>query len=114
MNNKDQIILDKLIERIQRTLTYCSHHTYLDFEQDTMLQEACVFNILQIGKLSKQALSQSFVEAHPEIPWRQMYGLRNHIVRGYEGVRLNIVWDTITQDFPTLLLQLEDVRSKLK
>ena len=52
------------------------------------------FNILQIGELSRNALNDDFKDAHPEIPWRQMYGLRNRIVHDYEDVRLKIVWDT--------------------
>lgn len=38
-----------------------------------------------------------------------MYGLRNHIVHGYEGIMLNIVYDTITGDFPPLLERLRAI-----
>jgi len=112
-SEKDRAVLRRMIERIERTLSYCSNRSYLDFEQDTMLQEACVFNVLQIGELSKQGLSESFVSAHPQIPWRQMYGLRNRIVHGYEGITLNIVYDTITLDFPALLDQLKKLEENV-
>ena len=36
-----------------------------------------------------------------------MRGMRNRIVHDYEGVRLEIVWDTIQNDFPELLRKLE-------
>jgi uncharacterized protein with HEPN domain len=67
------------------------------------------FNVLQIGELSRNALNDDFKDAHPEIPWRQMYGLRNRIVHDYEGVRLKIVWDTITQDFKPVRDQLQTI-----
>ena len=67
------------------------------------------FNVLQIGELSRNALNDVFKDAHPEIPWRQMYGLRNRIVHDYEGVRLKIVWDTITQDFKPVRDQLQTI-----
>lgn len=38
-----------------------------------------------------------------------MYGLRNRIVHGYEGILLNIVFDTITCDFPSLLERLRAI-----
>ena len=38
-----------------------------------------------------------------------MYGLRNRIVHGYEGIMLNIVYDTITCDFPPLLERLRAI-----
>ncbi len=105
-NEKDKIVLQKMVERIQRTIQYCSGRTYVDFEDEIMLQEACVFNILQIGEMAKQKLSPAITEANLMIPWKQIYGLRNRIVHGYEGVRLNIVWDTIQEDFPVLLEQI--------
>ena len=106
-SEKDCAVLGKIVERIRRILSYCGEQTYESFEANTMLQEACVFNILQIGELSKHSLSDELTQRHPEIPWRQMNGLRNHIVHGYEAVRLNIVWDTIVDDFPPLLTLLQ-------
>ena len=108
-NEKNCIIIQKIIDRIERSINYCKDYSFDDFENNTMMQEACVFNILQIGELSKQNLCESFIKAHTEIPWKQIYGLRNRIVHGYEGVRLNIVWDTIVDDFPILLEQLKTI-----
>ncbi len=108
-SEKDFVVLRRLIERIERTLSYCQGQTYEGFERNTMLQEACVFNVLQIGELAKTGLSESFIGSHPQIPWRQMYGLRNRIVHGYEGIMLNIIWDMITEDFPALLDQLHAI-----
>ncbi len=54
---------------------------------DTKLAEACVFNLSQRGELCK-VVEDDFAAAHPEIPWREMYGLRNRIVHDYEGVNL--------------------------
>ena len=66
-------------------------------------REACVFNLLQIGELAHRGLEDSFIAAHPNLPWRQIYGMRNRIVHDYDGVRLQIVWQTITEDFPPLI-----------
>lgn len=107
--NNDAAVLSRIMERMARTLRYCEGRTCEDFEHDLMLQEACVFNVLQIGELTKKGLSDAFIEAHPDIPWRQMYGLRNRIVHGYEGIMLNIVYDTITCDFPPLLERLRAI-----
>lgn len=66
-----------------------------------MLVEACVFNLGQIGELS-HAVDDAFIEAHPAIPWAEMYGLRNRIVHDYEGVNLILVWEIISRDIPEL------------
>lgn len=83
--SNDAAVLARIMER---TLRYCEGRSCEDFERDLMLQEACVFNVLQIGELTKKGLSDAFIQAHPDIPWRQMYGLRNRIVHGYEGILL--------------------------
>ena len=51
----------------------------------------------------------SFTDALPEIPWREMYGLRNRIVHDYEGVNLKLVWEIIQGDLP----ELEEALKKL-
>ena len=42
-------------------------------------EEECVFNLSQIGELCR-VTEDAFISKHPEIPWREMYGLRNRIV----------------------------------
>ncbi|MDD3570487.1 MAG: hypothetical protein PHY44_05235 [Lachnospiraceae bacterium] len=47
MRDKDKIVLNKVIERIDSVLAYCKNCDYEAFEANTMLLEACVFNILK-------------------------------------------------------------------
>ena len=72
-----------------------------------MLVEATVFNLMQIGELSKVALSDEVKMQFSSIPWTQLYGMRNRTVHGYAGVNMNIVWDTIQMDLPKLLEELQ-------
>ena len=51
-----------------------------------------------------------FVQAHPEVPWRSMRGMRNRIAHGYFDVNLDVVWDTVQTALPELLKQLPTVR----
>ena len=46
---------------------------------------------------------------HPEIPWLQIAGIRDRLIHGYDIVDLDIVWETVTQDFPKLVAQLERI-----
>ncbi|MEG1814203.1 MAG: HepT-like ribonuclease domain-containing protein, partial [Clostridia bacterium] len=101
-NDKAQQVLRKIIGHIEHTLEYCQGQTFDSFMENRMLQEACIFNILQVGELSKVGLAQEFTDAHPQIAWNQMYGMRNRMVHDYEGLRLKTVWLTISEDFPTL------------
>ena len=103
MNAKDQRVLQKLQQHITAILQYCQNCASLeDFQNDPMLVEATVFNLMQIGELAKEELSDPAKEAIRTVPWHQLYGMRNRIVHGYSGISLGIVWDTVREDIPKL------------
>lgn len=92
---KDKQILVKMIKYIEHIDTYTQGVTYEEFNKNNMLIDACVFNLSQIGELVKN-LDSKITDQYKNVPWRQMYGLRNRIVHDYEGVNLKLVWEVIT------------------
>ncbi len=46
-------------------------------------------------------------EAHPEIPWSEIVGMRNRLVHEYSNVNLARVWEAVGRDVPRLIRQLE-------
>lgn len=70
-----------------------------------MMVEACVFNLSQIGEHC-HGITDEYKELHPELPWYEMYGLRNRIVHNYEGVNLKLVWEIISDDLSELQEQI--------
>ncbi len=108
MVNKDHVVLKKIYSHINAVLKYCADCNELDdFEGNSMLSEACVFNLMQIGELAKTSLSSEAKTEIVSIPWKQIYGMRNRIVHGYDGVDMSIVWDTIKNDLPLLKEELK-------
>ncbi len=45
----------------------------------------------------------------PQIPWAQITGMRNRLIHGYFDIKLDLVWDTINQDLPPLIAELENI-----
>lgn len=78
-----------------------------------MRVEATVFNLMQIGELAKTSLSDDTKEQIISIPWRQIYGMRNRIVHGYDGVNMLIVWETVSEDIPQLNRELAKILGTL-
>lgn len=110
MRGKDNIVIQKILQHIHAVLKYTEKYMELDeFETDAMCVEACVFNLMQIGELAKVSLSDEAKESISNIPWNQLYGMRNRIVHGYDGVKLTIVWATIKEDLPRLKEELEKI-----
>ena len=78
MDDKDIQVLNKIYEHICSVLKYCEGCKNLeDFQEDSMRVEACVFNLMQIGELAKQSLSDEAKQQIKNIPWRQIYGMRD-------------------------------------
>ena len=71
-----------------------------------MHQLAILKSIEIIGEAASR-VSAGTKEAHPEIPWREIIGMRNRLVHAYFDVNLIRVWDTVQEDLPALIAQLE-------
>lgn len=39
----------------------------------------------------------------PQVPWQDMADMRNVLAHAYFGVDLNVVWETLQQDLPSLI-----------
>lgn len=65
-NDKSRRILEKIVSHIDHTLEYCQGQTFESFMDNRMLQEACIFNLLQIGELSKLGLDAGFTTSIPQ------------------------------------------------
>jgi uncharacterized protein with HEPN domain len=105
---RNNIAVTKLIAYVDKTFEYTTDVDAKAFAENTMMLEACVFCLSQMGELAK-AIDDNFKEAHPEIPWRIIENLRNRIVHDYEGVKVLLIWDIIQSDLPELKTQLEQI-----
>ncbi|GAB1475747.1 DUF86 domain-containing protein [Bacillota bacterium] len=107
MNN--QQIIHKIINYINSVLKYTNHINYDEFQNNSMIVEACVFNLSQIGELTNK-LDEDYIIAYPDVPWFKMRGLRNRRVHDYEGINLNLIWEIIDNDIEVLREQLLNLK----
>ena len=98
---RNDVIVEKLIAYTDKILSYCNGLDYDSLSTDSKLVEACVFNLSQMGELANR-VDEDFAQAHPDVPWRLLYGLRNRIVHDYEGVNLQLIWEIIDGDLSPL------------
>lgn len=108
---RNDVIVRKLLDYTEKILAYCRGCDYDSFCANSLLAEACVFNLSQMGELAHKA-DTAYTQAHPEIPWRYLYGLRNRIVHDYEGVNLQLIWEIIFEDLEPLQVSLRALIAK--
>ncbi len=52
-------------------------------------------------------LPEEVRDASPEVPWRQMIGMRNWLIHGYDGIDAEILWDVLSNKAGELVAQLD-------
>ncbi len=82
-------------------LSASSGRGFAEFESDPILTRAFVRSLEVIGEATKK-LSDSFREAHPEVEWRAMAGMRDRLIHDYMGVDYELVWDVVQTRIPEL------------
>jgi uncharacterized protein with HEPN domain len=70
------------------------------------LHQSAVIRKFEIMGEAAGKVSKAFCAAHPEIPWKQMTGLRHRLVHDYGDVRLDIVWRVASETLPGLIAML--------
>ena len=95
-----------MIGYIDKILSYSKDMSYTSFSENTMIVDACIFNLSQLGELTNK-LDKEFTDNYSDVPWNEMRGLRNKIVHDYEGVNLILVWEIVKTDLPELKKQLK-------
>lgn len=81
------------------------------FETDLKTQDAVIMKLLVIGELAAKVIDEDpeFIHAYPDVPWHKMKGMRNKMAHGYFELDQVVVWDTVRQALPELLLHLSRV-----
>jgi len=105
-HNRDDASLWDMVQAIrliQEFIAVLSYEDYLDSRRDQMAVERG----LEILGEAARRMSEEFQQAHPEIDWRNLIGLRNVIAHRYEQVRQERIWAIATTELPAILAQLE-------
>lgn len=108
-NKKDnQYYIKKIVTDLAFIIEHTSELTQNELENNEVLVDSVMFRLIQVSENSDK-LTDNFKEGHADIPWRAMKGMRNRIVHEYGNVDLAVVYDTIKNDIPKLLCQLENI-----
>ncbi|MDA0265570.1 MAG: DUF86 domain-containing protein [Cyanobacteria bacterium] len=103
-----QFLLD-MRQSAELIMTYTAQCSKAEFVANVQLQDSVIRRLLVIAEAARR-VSATTQQALPNISSQEINGMRNRLVHEYDDVNLNIVWDVVQSEMPTLV---EELKSQL-
>ena len=107
MRRDEALLLDMLIAA-RKTQRFTAGMTQADFNADEIVVSAAIRELQVVGEAARMVTAETKAK-HTEIAWPAISGIRNRIIHEYFNVDYGIIWDTIQEDIPVLIEQLERI-----
>lgn len=102
------LFLHDIRTAMSRIAEYIKGYDFEHFKWDYKTVDAVIRNFEIIGEASKN-LDERLKEKYPEVPWKEMYYLRNKVSHEYFGVDYEIIWDVATNYLPENKIQIDQI-----
>lgn len=106
----DAIRLRHMIDAARKAIDFCKSAQRRDLDRDEKLTLALVRLVEIIGEAATK-VSSEVKKRHPAIPWNDIIGTRNKLIHGYDDVNLDILWQIVSVDLPSLM---DDLHTALR
>lgn len=108
---RDEVYLLDMLIAARKALIFVDGMDRNEFDDNEVIQNAVIRPLEIVGEAASR-ISIAFRKAHPEIPWKELIGLRNRLIHEYFRVEFSAVWDTIQKDIPELIKLIEPLVPK--
>jgi uncharacterized protein with HEPN domain len=98
---KNKLYLQLISDALQKITAYTRGLSMTDFVERPMVQDAVHMQLLVVGENVKR-LSAHYKQAHPQVAWQPIAGLRNLLAHEYENIDVEEIWDAVQNDVPAL------------
>ena len=103
----DETRLRDMLDYARKAVEATRRRSRADLDRDVVLTAALERFVEIIGEAA-QRVSDVKRQGMPDVPWRQIAGMRNRLIHGYTGVDHDILWNVVHDDLPHLIGQLEN------
>ena len=100
-----QFLLD-MLQSAELIMNYTAQCSKDEFVENVQLQDSVIRRLLVIAEAARR-VSETTRQTLPNISWQEINGMRNRLVHEYDDVNLNIVWDVVQTEIPTLVEELK-------
>jgi len=100
--------INDLVEACEDILSFTEGISYTEFVGDKRTVNAVVRSLEVIGEATKK-LPISFRNNYPNMPWKQMAGMRDKLIHEYFGVDKEMLWQVIQRHIPNILPLIKEI-----
>lgn len=95
------LYLQDILEAMFALEKFVEGMSFEEFKEDDKTTSAVIRKFEIIGEASKQ-IPDEFRVKYPQIPWKEMSGMRDRLIHFYFGIKYELVWHTIKDVIPVV------------
>lgn len=106
----DQVYVGHMLDTANKAINFIQGVSREDFDNNELLRLSLTHLLQVIGEAARR-VSQDFRASYPQILWKAIAGMRSKVVHDYLNVDEDVVWNTVRNDLPPLIVELERIVS---
>ncbi|MFB3894712.1 MAG: DUF86 domain-containing protein [bacterium] len=107
------VYIEDIIDCINRIKEYTHALTIEAFLDNQQVQDAVIRRLEIIGEAVKNVPEEVRIK-YPDIPWKEISGLRDILIHEYSGVNIERTWKVVQEDIPDLEKKIQQVHNELR
>ena len=108
----EHLYLKNIVASIGKISLYIEGFDEQSFQADSKTQDAVIRQLEIIGEAAR-LLPDEIKKVYPQVPWRDISGMRNHLIHRYFKVAIDEVWRTTQNDLSPLKVVVEKILAGL-
>jgi len=105
MDKRDSVLLKKILDEANVIADLIEGYACDSFISDEKTKRAVCMTLINIGEMVK-LLSDKLKRDNSSIPWRSIAGLRDVTAHGYMTLKMEDIWETVSEDVVVLKKQI--------
>ena len=110
MKRDVMLYIQDILDSVTKLEEYINPIDKHSFYENSQIQDAVIRRLEIIGEAVKN-IDQDIKDIYPEIPWKQIAGMRDVLAHEYFGVNLERTWKTVKEDIPDLKAKVLRIKS---
>ncbi len=104
-----RLYLKDIINAMEVIETFVEGMSFEDFIKDDKTVSAVIMKFEIIGEATK-GIPDEIRQKYPDVPWKEMSGMRDKLIHFYFGVDYELVWKTIKNRIPQVKPLIQEIQ----